>query len=188
VVNQRTYKLAFLGEPGVGKSTCIGAISDIGVVSTDVGCTDELIHKKATTTVAFDYGEMDLGAEGRLLLYGMPGQRRFDFMIDVVREGLVGAVILVDASSDAGLHGLEETLDAQRALIQDTPTVVALNKSADTPADFDRRCLDALRRRAIVAPIVRVDARSRQDVARIAKLLFAMIAFAARAPIQDSIQ
>ncbi len=105
-----TWKLLFIGEPGAGKTTCIAAVSDIEPVSTDVGCTDELAQIKETTTVALDYGELDLGADGRLLLYGLPGQSRFRFMFDVVREDLLGVAVLVDAARADPLRGLRETL------------------------------------------------------------------------------
>ena len=92
------YKLLFVGEPGAGKTTCIGAVSDIPPLVTDVECTDELALLKARTTVAFDYGELDLGDQGKLMLYGLPGQSRFKYMFEVVREGLLGHERRMDAS------------------------------------------------------------------------------------------
>lgn len=173
----RTHKLLFIGEPGAGKSTCIAAVSQIPVVSTDVGCTDELAELKETTTVALDYGELDLGTDGRLLLYGLPGQLRFRYMFDVVRENLLGVVVLVDASRPHALTGLDETLGAYASELRQLPCVVALNKHPDPPAELRRACKDLLRRHAQVAPIISVDARQRADVVRLFELLFLLLQY-----------
>lgn len=171
----RTHKLVFIGEPGAGKTTCIAALSQIRPVSTDVACTDGLAELKETTTVALDYGEMNLADEGRLLLYGLPGQLRFRYMFDVVREGLLGVVILVDASRPHALAGLEETLAAYGSELQQLPCVVALNKHPDPPQVLRCACRDLMRRHELVAPILVVDARRRADVVRIFELLFLLL-------------
>ena len=171
-MNQRSHKIVFIGEPGAGKTTCIGALSDIAPVGTDVGCTDELSELKETTTVALDYGELDLGEQGKLLLYGLPGQARFRFMFDVVRDGLLGAIVLVDASTPHALRGLEETLDTYAGELRRLPCVVALNKNTDPAQELKRQCQGALRRHQVVAPLLAVDARRREDIVRLFELLF----------------
>ncbi len=171
----RSHKLVFIGEPGAGKSTCIAALSDIAPVTTDVGCTDALALLKPTTTVALDYGELDLGESGRLLLYGLPGQSRFRYMFDVVREGLLGVVILVDAASAGALDGLQETLATYAGDLQDMPCVLALNKHPDPPLALRQHCLDLLHRHGIVAPLLAVDARRREDIVHIFDLLFLLL-------------
>lgn len=172
---KRNHKLVFIGEPGAGKSTCIAALSDIAPVNTDVGCTDELALLKESTTVALDYGELDLDEHGRLLLYGLPGQPRFRYMFDVVREGLLGVVILVDALSPDAPGGLELTLQTYAAELQRIPCVLALNKHPEPPLALRRECQNLLRRFEVVAPLVAVDARRREDVVRIFDLLFLLL-------------
>jgi signal recognition particle receptor subunit beta len=138
---------------------------------TDVDCTDELRLRKETTTVAIDYGELDLGEQGRLLLYGLPGQSRFRFMFDVVRDGLLGAAVLVDATSGSPI-GLQETLETYGDELRQLPCVVAINRCTSTVQGLQQRCLDLLRDHRIVAPVVSVDARRREDIVRIFDLLF----------------
>ena len=170
------HKVVFIGEPGAGKTTCIAALSDIAPVTTDVECTDELALRKARTTVALDYGELALDDRARLLLYGLPGQERFRYMFEVVREGLVGAVCLVDASTDEGIAGLETTLSTYRTELAALPFVVVLNKEPTPRRALREGCLAALRRSDLVAPIVVADARSREAIARVFDLLFLLVA------------
>ncbi len=174
------YKLAFIGEPGAGKTTCIAALSDIRPVDTEVACTDALLDRKATTTVALDYGELDLGELGKLLLYGLPGQRRFRFMFDVVRDGLVGIVLLVDATSPDGWDGFEETLQTYAESLRGYPCVVALNKAGQHDHDLLAECQRRLREHRVVAPVMRADVRDRGQVVRIAELIFTMLRYDAR--------
>lgn len=174
-MNSTTHKLVFIGEPGAGKTTCIAALSDIKPITTDVGCTDELAQRKATTTVALDYGELGLGEQGKLLLYGLPGQPRFKFMFDVVREGLLGVVLLVDASSPGAVDGLRETLETYADEVRELPCVVALNKHHAPPQALMRQCQELIGRFDMIAPIVPVDARKRDDVVRMFDLLFVLL-------------
>lgn len=167
-----TFKLVFIGEPGAGKTTCISALSDFPVVSTEVECTDALTQIKKTTTVALDYGEMDLGDQGRLLLYGLPGQTRFNFMMNVVKENLVGIVLLVDAQSRSPIEGLTATLQAHQEALSENPFVVVVNKSQDDPYALRQQATMVLRRHRMVAPTLSMDVRHRNELAGIFDLLF----------------
>nr|WP_286159873.1 ATP/GTP-binding protein [Actinospica acidiphila] len=89
---------------GVGKTTFVGAVSEIAPLSTEEllttvsAATDNLdgIENKVETTVAMDFGRITLDAEHVLYLFGTPGQERFWFMWDELCEGALGAVILAD--------------------------------------------------------------------------------------------
>jgi signal recognition particle receptor subunit beta len=174
-MSARSYKVLFIGEPNAGKTTCIAAISDIAPVTTDVACTDVLSELKETTTVALDYGELNLGKDGRMLLYGLPGQPRFKFMFDVVREGLIGVVILVDASRPNALASLNETLATYSDEIRTLPCVLALNKHLDPPMSLRREFQQVLHQHEMVLPIIAIDARKRADIVFAFELLFTLL-------------
>ena len=75
----RHNKIIFSGTVGAGKSTAIAALSDIPPVSTEAMASDETAKLKRTTTVAMDYGVLNLPDGEKVMLYGTPGQERFDF-------------------------------------------------------------------------------------------------------------
>ena len=89
-------KIIFTGPVGVGKTTAIAALSDEPPVQTDASASDMTAVRKGYTTVAMDYGLIQLDENTKIHLYGTPGQERFDFMWDILSQGSMGLILLLD--------------------------------------------------------------------------------------------
>ncbi|WP_018233709.1 GTP-binding protein [Thioalkalivibrio thiocyanodenitrificans] len=171
-------KLIFTGPPGAGKTTAIGAISEIPPVSTDVDATDELLSSKDHTTAAMDFGEVTLDDGTKLRLYGTPGQRRFAHMWQILVQGGLGLIILLDNSRPAPLDDLEIYLDNFADFIERTGVVIAVTR-ADHPdgppiEDFQ----DYLEQRGLVYPVLTADIRRETDVLMLLNVLLSNLEFA----------
>jgi signal recognition particle receptor subunit beta len=98
------HKILIAGGFGSGKTTLVGAISEVRPLRTEEVLTsasvdyDDVsgVDGKTTTTVALDFGRITFGSQVVLYLFGLPGQERFSFMWDELSYGALGAVILAD--------------------------------------------------------------------------------------------
>jgi small GTP-binding protein len=128
-------KIVVTGPFSAGKTTLIRTISEITVLSTEKDITDETRSRKAETTVAMDFGRITIDRDLVLYLFGTPGQDRFDFMWEILGEGMLGYILLVDADRPESLDEAVGILEAFRRMAR-VPFVVALNRAEGlAPAD-----------------------------------------------------
>ena len=121
-------KIVVTGPFAAGKTTLIRTISEITVLSTEKGITDETRSRKNDTTVAMDFGRITIDRDLVLYLFGTPGQDRFDFMWEILGEGMLGYILLVDSERQDSLDEAVGILAAFRKMAR-VPFVVALNRS-----------------------------------------------------------
>ena len=135
----QTVKMVVTGPFDSGKTEFISSISEIDVVSTERKISDVTSRVKKETTVAMDFGRITVDDYLVLYLFGTPGQKRFDFMWEILSEGMLGFVVLVDSVRPETFREARRILDVFRAYAA-TPYVVAANKQdledAWTPEDL----------------------------------------------------
>ena len=138
---RRPLKLVITGPFNAGKTTLIRTISEVAVVGTDRDVTDETRNIKRKTTVAMDFGRLSFASDLALFLFGTPGQRRFEVMWEILSEGMIGFILLVNAedrrSEEEAAHILETF-----CAYADVPFVVGVTHldEVEEPADevFER--------------------------------------------------
>ncbi|MFF9193975.1 ATP/GTP-binding protein [Streptomyces sp. NPDC014779] len=159
----RGVKVVVVGGFGVGKTTMVGAVSEIPPLTTEERMTQAGVgidHNpgasgKSTTTVAMDFGRISINEELVLYLFGTPGQERFWFLWNGIFEGALGAVVLVDTRRIEVCFEVITRLEDRRV-----PFVVAVNAFPEAPQYPLPELRTALALGESV-PIVTCDARDR---------------------------
>ncbi|GAA2888860.1 ATP/GTP-binding protein [Streptosporangium fragile] len=160
---ERAVKILIVGHFAVGKTTLVGALSEIPPLRTEEIMTqagaavDDLagVGGKDTTTVAMDFGRLTLNPRLVLYMFGAPGQRRFQRLWRDMAYGALGALVLADPRRlDASFSVMDMVEE------HGLPYAVAVNRFDGTPAfdtDALRTALDLLAE----TPLVVCDARDR---------------------------
>ena len=176
-------KIVVSGGFGVGKTTAIGALSEIEPLTTEAAMTAAAVgvddpgalQQKTTTTVALDFGRVTIESSIVLYMFGTPGQDRFGYMWNDITNGALGGLVLVDTSRIADCF---VALDYFEKI--GLPFVVAVNR-------FEGRHnlpLDQVRAATNVdpdVPVVAVDARDRESMKSLVLTLLDMLLSRARA-------
>jgi len=162
---QTIVKLMVVGPFGVGKTTLIGAVSEIEPLRTEELMTqagavvDDLtgIPAKRTTTVALDFGRLTLADDLALYLFGTPGQQRFAQIWKDIARGAFGALVLADS------RFLDQSFEALGVVERfNLPYIVALNTFPDTP-DYPRAELREALDLDPRTPLITCNAQDRQS-------------------------
>ena len=169
------YKVLFTGSVCSGKTTAIRSLSDIETVDTDAGVTDSAILRKKKTTIAMDYGVLELTDSSKLHLYGTPGQERFKFMWQLMMSDLVhdaeALILLVDNTRNDPFKDIRFYVEEFRDFIIRRRLIIAVTHS-DVEAEPDREFyLTELKAMGLYTAVVFIDARDPASVLDVVKEL-----------------
>jgi len=109
--DKQIVKLVITGPVNAGKTTMVQNLSDSQIAATDVAATDQVSQLKAMTTVGLDFGILKIDDGLELHLFGTPGQARFNFMWNILSKGAIGAIFLVDSTSDESLQEMKKMFE-----------------------------------------------------------------------------
>lgn len=170
----QTVKIVVTGPFSAGKTQFIQSISEIDVVATERKISRDEERVKAQTTVAMDFGRISVAEDLVLYLFGTPGQRRFDFMWEILAEGMLGFVVLLDSVKPETFREARSILDTFRAYAP-VPYVVAANKQdmEDAWEPEDLRIALRIPPEIKVLPCVATDRESVRQV--LLELLFSVL-------------
>ncbi len=160
----KIHKIVFLGPVGAGKTTAVRSATDNQSLMTDVPTSDVVARRKGQTTVAMDYGIVDIDDQTRLHVHGCPGQKRFDFMWPIITKGAYAMVLLIDNSRNYPKRDLKEYIASFQEPIMNTRLIIGITRTdiSESPSlDTYEQWLQEI---GINAEVMKVDPREKLDV------------------------
>ena len=161
----KPLKIVVTGPFSAGKTTLIQTISEVAIVGTERDVSDETSSIKTNTTVAMDFGRITFSDGCSLFLFGTPGQRRFAMMWEILSEGMIGFIVLVNAADERSADEAAHILGTFREYA-DVPYIVGVTHLDEADASEDE--VMATVRAALELPdevkTMACDVRQREDV------------------------
>jgi small GTP-binding protein len=170
----KAVKIVVTGPFAAGKTTLIRTISEITVLSTERSITDESRDVKSDTTVAMDFGRITIDSELVLYLFGTPGQARFEFMWEILSDGMLGFILIVDTQDPSSFQDAAHILASFNDLAR-VPFVVAANRCSRLDPVTEHAIRQTLHL-GLSTPIVACDVTDRESVKTVLlSLLFGVL-------------
>jgi len=171
----QAVKMVITGPFAAGKTELIRAVSEIEVVATEqkISRASESAVKDMTT-VAMDFGRITVDDQLVLYLFGTPGQRRFDFMWEILSEGMLGFIVVIDSTKPETFREARRILRSFEQFAK-TPYIVAANKQdmEDAWEPSDIKIVLRLDSNAKVLPCIAMDRESVKSI--LLELLYSIL-------------
>ncbi|QQZ27826.1 hypothetical protein HMY34_03120 [Thiothrix subterranea] len=166
-----SLKVLIVGSVGSGKTTAVKTLGGSSAISTEAKPSDQTQLQKSTTTVAMDFGTLRLDDATQVRLYGSPGQRRFDFMGDILLHKAAGLIILIGNDRSDCLSELNYYLNAYHDFLRTHPAVIGVTHNDISPTPALRVYADFIQARGQFWPVRKVDARNHLEMKGLVDLL-----------------
>lgn len=169
-------KIVFIGPVGAGKTSAIQAVSEITPIDTEAKVSEGEVITKETTTVAIDYGRVTTAAGQKVHMYGAPGQIRFEFMWDMLKQDIAndcsGVVVMIDNTADTPKADLLYYLEAFKSLVSSAKLLVLTTQTDLSPSPAPQEYEAVLTAAGVSGTVIAADAR---DTAQIKQCLATLV-------------
>jgi len=175
----KDYKILFTGSVCSGKTTAIRSLSDIETLDTDASASDVTVRRKKNTTIAMDYGVLDLNSDARVHLYGTPGQERFRFMWEMLAcefaHDAIGMVLMVDNTRKDPFRDIRFYAKEFSDYLLKRRLIIAVTHSDVEPSPDYQEYLSSLKNLGIMTTVMFIDARDPRAVLGIVEELISAV-------------
>jgi signal recognition particle receptor subunit beta len=168
-------KILIVGSIGSGKSTAVQTLTGGNAISTEAAPSDHTQLHKKSTTVAMDFGHIQINEDTQLHIYGAPGQRRFDFMAEILIRRALGIIILVSNEFSDPLTELNYYLDTHKVFLTHNKAVIGVTHNDLCPTPSLSEYTAFIKARGEAWPVLKVDARKKEDMMKLVDALLAMV-------------